>query len=166
MSIIKPAALTAAFLVGMLVCEVAWAQEQAPAPAAAAAEPAAARTDHAERAAYAELPFCTLNAERTGLAVEPCRKAPAQVPMPRRPVTQIIEPLPQVKRAPQVAMPGMLPSPSLQSLTNPPRAPVPVTSCDAAGCYGANGVRYNNMGGGVVGPNGKVCNRAGAMIQC
>ncbi|SDH34872.1 MULTISPECIES: hypothetical protein [unclassified Duganella] len=155
MNIIKPAALTAAFLIGMLVCEAAWAQE----PVAMAAE----RKVDAE---YAKLPVCTLNAEGTGLAVEPCRKAPAQVPAPRRAVTQIIEPMPQVKRAPQVAMPGMQPSPSLQSLTNPPRAPVPVTSCDAAGCYGANGVRYNNMGGGVVGPNGKVCNRSGAMIQC
>jgi hypothetical protein len=63
-------------------------------------------------------------------------------------------------------MPGMQPSPSLPALINPPHVPVPVTSCDAAGCYGANGVRYNNMGGGVVGPNGKVCNRSGATIQC
>lgn len=162
MNIIKPAALTAAFLIGMLVCEAAWAQE----PAAPAAGQRAVAADAAADAAYAKLPFCTLNAEGTALAVEPCRKAPAQVPMPRRAVTQIIEPMPPVKRAPQVAMPGMPPSPSLQSLTNPPRAPVPVTSCDVAGCYGANGVRYNNMGGGVVGPNGKVCNRSGAMIQC
>ncbi|MBV7536001.1 hypothetical protein KW842_09510 [Duganella sp. sic0402] len=160
---IKPAALTAAFLIGMLVCEAAWAQ----APDALAAEQAkATEASAATEAAYLKLPFCTMNAEGTGLAVEPCRKAPAQVPMPRRPVPQIMQPMPQVKRAPQAAMPGMQPSPSLQSLTNPPHAPVPVTSCDVAGCYGANGVRYNNMGGGVVGPNGKVCNRSGATIQC
>lgn len=159
MSLIKPAALAAAFLFGMLVCEYAWAQQ----PAAPADE---AKTADEADAAYARLPFCTLNAEGTGLAVQPCRKAPAQVPMPRRPVPQIIQPMPQVKRAPQVAMPGMPPSTPLPTLTTPPHAPVPVTSCDAAGCYGANGVRYNNMGGGVVGPNGKVCNRSGATIQC
>lgn len=163
MNIIKPAALTAVFLIGMLMCEVAWAQGP---DAVAVEDRAKAAASAATDAAYAALPFCTLNAEGTGLAVEPCRKAPAQVPMPRRPVPLMIQPMPQVKRAPQVAMPGMPPSPSLQSLTNPPRAPVPVTSCDVAGCYGTNGVRYNNMGGGVVGPNGKVCNRAGAMIQC
>nr|WP_315252880.1 hypothetical protein [uncultured Duganella sp.] len=159
MNLIKPAALTAAFLIGMLVCEAAWAQG----PAEMAVE---RKATEAEDAAYLKLPFCTLNAAGTALAVEPCRKAPAQVPMPRRAVTQLIQPMQQVKRAPQVAMPGMPPSPSLQTLTSPPHAPVPVTTCDAAGCYGANGVRYNTMGGGVVGPNGKVCNRSGAMIQC
>lgn len=161
MNMIKPAALTAVFLIGMLVCEAAWAQQ--PGERQSPSKDEAAKQADAD---YARLPFCTLNAEGTGLAVEPCRKAPAQVPMPRRPVPQIMQPMPQVKRAPQVAMPGMAPSPSLQTLTNPPHAPVPVTSCDVAGCYGANGVRYNNMGGGVVGPNGKVCNRSGAMIQC
>jgi hypothetical protein len=63
-------------------------------------------------------------------------------------------------------MPAVAPSPSLQSLTNPPRAPVPVTGCDAAGCYGANGVRYNNVGKGVMGPSGKACTRAGGVVQC
>ena len=161
MNIIKPAALTAAFLIGMLVCELAWAQTTGE----LADEGQARRAEQAADAAYLKLPFCTLNAEGTALAVEPCRKAQIQL-MPRRPVAQIIQPMPQVKRAPQVAMPGMQPSPSLPALTSPPHAPVPVTTCDVAGCYGANGVRYNNMGGGVVGPNGKVCNRSGAMIQC
>jgi hypothetical protein len=160
MNIAKPAAFTIVFMFGMLVCELAWAQE---APARAPANAAAAADADAE---YARLPVCTLNADGTKLAVEPCRTAPAQVPMPRRPVPQIIQRMPQAKRAPQVAMPSAAPLPALQGLSNPPRAPVPVTSCDAAGCYGANGVRYNNMGGGLVGPSGKVCNRAGATIQC
>jgi hypothetical protein len=148
MNIAKPAAVTAVFLVGMLVCEYAWADPE---------------TDQLKDEEYARLPVCTLNAEGTKLAVEPCRRAPTKEPMPRRSVTQIIQPMPQVKRAPQVAMPTAPPSPALPSLSN---RPVPVTSCDAGGCYGANGVRYNNAGGGVVAPSGKVCNRSGATIQC
>ena len=145
MNIAKSAAFTVVFLFGMLVCEFAWA------------DPAAD---------YAKLPLCQLNAEGTGLAVEPCRTAPAKSPMPRRPVPQIVQRMPDLKRAPPVAMPAAPPSPSMQSLLDRPHAPVPVTSCDTAGCIGANGVRYNNAGGGVVAPSGKVCNRSGAMIQC
>lgn len=145
MSLIKPVALTAVFLIGMLVCEVAWA------------DPAAE--------AYARLPVCKLNADGTGLVVEPCRTAPAQKPMPRRPVPQMIEPTPTMAR-PQPAMPAVAPSPSLQSQTRPPAAPVPVTGCDAAGCNGANGARYNNVGKGVITPSGKTCTRAGGVIQC
>ena len=146
MSLIKPAVLTAAFLLGMMVCEVAWADQAAD--------------------DYAKLPVCKLNAAGTKLAVEPCRTAPAQKPMPRRPVPQTIEPMPQAQRAQSPAMPAVSPSPSLQSLTTPSRAPVPTTSCDTAGCFGANGVRYNNVGKGVITPSGKTCTRAGGVIQC
>jgi hypothetical protein len=146
MSLIKPVALTAAFLIGMLVCEVAWADQA---------------TDD-----YAKLPICQLNADGTKLAVEPCRTAPAQKPMPRRPVPQTIERMPQAARPQQPAMPAVAPSPSLQSLTRPPSAPVPVTGCDTAGCNGANGARYNNVGKGVISPSGKTCTRAGGVIQC
>ena len=145
MNIAKPAAVAAVFLFGMLVCEYAWA------------EPTSRDQD------YAKLPVCTLNAEGTALAVEPCRTAPLKSPLPRRAVAQIIQPMPSVKRAPQVAMPAAPPSPALPAVSS---RPVPVTHCDAGGCYGANGVRYNNAGAGVVGPNGKVCNRLGATIQC
>ncbi|MYN29113.1 hypothetical protein [Duganella levis] len=146
MSLIKPAVLTAAFLLGMLVCEVAWA------------DPASDE--------YAKLPVCTLNADGTKLAVEPCRTAPAQKPMPRRPVPQTIERMPQAQRVQSLAMPAVSPSPSGPSSTAPSRAVVPTTSCDAAGCFGANGVRYNNVGKGVMGPSGKACTRAGGAIQC
>jgi hypothetical protein len=147
MNIAKPATFAVLFIFGMLVCEYAWA-------------------DQSEEE-YAKLPVCTLNADGTKLAVEPCRTAPAAKPMPRRPVPQIIDRMPQAKRALPLAVPAAPPSPVLPSLTIP-RAPVPVpvTHCDAGGCFGANGVRYNNAGSGVVGPSGKVCTRAGATIQC
>jgi len=148
MHIAKPAAVTAVFLLGMLVCEYAWADPENAPP---------------KGEDYAKLPLCTLNAEGTKLAVEPCRRPPTKAPTARRSVAQIIQPMPQVKRAPQVGMPAAPPSLALPSVSN---RPMPVTSCDAGGCFGANGVRYNNAGGGVVGPNGKVCNRSGATIQC
>lgn len=143
MNIAKPAAFTVVFLFGMLVCEYAWADQA---------------TDD-----YAKLPVCKLNAEGTALAVQPCRTAPAQVPMPRRPVPQIIQRTQTIKQARTAPVPALPPA---RPLAMPSHAPVPVTSCDAGGCVGANGVRYNNSGNGVVGPSGKVCSRNGATIQC
>lgn len=149
MNIAKSAAFTAVFLFGMLVCEYAWAED------------AAKDVDKEE---YAKLPVCTLGADGKSLAVEPCRTAPAMVPMPRRPVPQIIQRMPQTKPLPKVAMPTSPPLPALDGIIKPP---VPTTSCDAGGCFGANGVRYNNLGpNGVVTPQGKICNRSGAIIQC
>jgi len=148
MNIAKPAAFTVLFLFGMLVCEYAWA---------GAAEDKA-RDD------YLKLPVCTLGADGKSLAVEPCRTAPAQDPMPRRPVPQTIQRMPQSQPPPKVAMPVPPKPPKLDMRA---KAPVPTTGCDAAGCNGANGVRYNNAGpNGVVTPSGKVCNKAGGMIQC
>jgi hypothetical protein len=150
MNIIKPAALTAAFLLGALLCADAWAQKPAPS---------------AEE--YAKLPVCTLSADGKRLAVEPCRTAPVKTPMPRRAVRQIIQPTPRMAVAPQAAMPATPPSTPLETLLHPPGAPVPTTGCDAAGCYGADGKRYNNAGtGAVITPGGKVCTRSGSLIQC
>ncbi len=159
MHVIKPAALTAALLFGLLVCADAWADNQA--AAVPAAVPAPVSDPAAE--AYAKLPVCQLNADGKSLQVQPCRTAPPQSPMPRRAVPQIIQPLTPNKQAATVPMPTP-PKPATAPQLVP--APVPVTGCDAGGCTGANGVRYNNAGNGVVGPSGKVCSRAGATIQC
>lgn len=148
MNIAKPAAFTVLFLFGMLVCEYAWAG-----PA-----------EDNVRDDYLKLPVCTLSSDGKSLAVEPCRTAPAQVPMPRRPVPQIIQRMPQAKPPPKVAMPV---PPASRVPDMRAAAPVPTTGCDAAGCNGANGVRYNNAGpNGVVTPSGKVCTKAGGIIQC
>jgi len=56
----------------------------------------------AERDRYARLPVCKLRPDGRGLAVEPCRTAPARRPMPRRPVPQQIEPTPRIA-PPEVA---------------------------------------------------------------
>lgn len=62
------------------------------------------------------------------------------------------------------------PMPSTSPRSDPgarPGAPVPTAGCDAAGCNGPNGQRYNNgPGNTVVSPSGKLCSRNGAFIQC
>ncbi|MQA20029.1 hypothetical protein GEV01_10975 [Rugamonas sp. FT103W] len=121
----------------------------------------------AELRDYARLPVCTLSADGKRLAVEPCRTAPARVPMPRRPVPLTIQRMPIVKQAPQVAMPSAPPTPSMQTLLNPPNAPQMLSGCGPTGCYDANGAHINNAGPGtVVSPSGKLCHRNGALMQC
>jgi hypothetical protein len=91
---------------------------------------------------------------------------------PRRHSRQIVgSPLPIVAARPASGVPdpvGTLPvrpTPS-NAAPNAP-LPVPVAHCDAGGCTGVDGVRYNNGAAGVtVDPAGRTCHRAGATIQC
>jgi hypothetical protein len=137
------------------------------AAAAPASEPASQPAPPPDLQAYAKLPVCKLSEDGKRLAVEPCRTAPAKVPMPRRPVTQIIQRMPRSTAAPQVAMPAMPPSQPLESLLQRPGAPTPVNGCGAGGCYDAGGVlRGAAAPGTVLGPSGKLCNRSGAWVQC
>lgn len=152
MKTLKPAALAAAFLLGSLFCTNAWAD---PAPAGAAAD------------AYARLPVCKLSADGKRLAVEPCRTAPAAVPMPRRPVPLTIQPMPRNKLAPQVGMPEAQPSTPIETLMRPPGTPTPAIGCTAGGCYDNSGVRHNTgPAGTTITPAGKLCHRQGAWLQC
>jgi hypothetical protein len=94
--------------------------------AVAALVPAAASARHgpAEIEAYAKLPVCRLGADGRTLEIEPCRTAPAQRPMPRRPVprqddderTGVPEP---------AAVRPVLPSATLEPRSPYPAAPVP-----------------------------------------
>jgi len=45
-------------------------------------------------------------------------------------------------------------------------APSVITSCDAAGCWGSNGIRYNATGPNMFNSNGKTCQQVGNMMQC
>ena len=135
-------------------------------PCAAPAQAAALTPATAELRDYASLPVCKLSADGKRLAVEPCRTAPARVPMPRRPVPQIIQRMPLVKQAPQVAMPAMPPSPTLQTLLNPPNAPQALNGCGPTGCNDAGGTHLNTGPGTVIMPSGKTCSRNGAVVQC
>lgn len=132
----------------LLAC--AWARADEPAGAAA------------ERAAYAALPVCKLSADGQHLARQPCRTAPPAHPMPRRPVPQIIEAMPRNAAPAALAVPDAraAPAPSASS-------PLPVNSCNLAGCYDASGMFHTNAAGtATVSPNGTLCNRDGAWLQC
>ncbi|GGX82045.1 hypothetical protein GJV26_06390 [Massilia dura] len=84
--------------------------------------PVLARQDAAaDRQAYASLPVCRLGADGRSLETEPCRTAPAQRPMPRRPVPQ------QDYRGTHIGIPDTTPEtrPVLPSATLEPRSPYP-----------------------------------------
>ena len=130
----------------------------------ALAAPASAEPDQAPQDA---LPVCTLApGDNTRLAVEPCRTAPQKQAGRRRAVLQNIEPMLQQSPAPHYvyhpgAPPLALPAPASST------APSPQNGCDAGGCRDAAGARYNGgVGNAVIGPDGKVCNRNGAWLQC
>jgi hypothetical protein len=171
MSYQKTALIFAAVL-GLLVCGYAWAwagaagQGADPAAATVAAPPAASGTatlPPTEGQAYAGLPVCTLSADGKHLARQPCRTAPAQRPMPRRPVPQIVERMPPSSQPPRVAMPQLPPSAPLRV----PSAPQPLGNCGAGGCYDAGGAwQGNGVGNTSVAPNGKLCQRNGIWLQC
>lgn len=132
--------------------------------AGAQSEPAADGASVSERAAYAGLPVCTLSADGQHLAVQPCRTAPARVPMPRRPVPQIVEPLPANRQAPLPAPPALTPPSTLAAPANAPRA---LNNCTSIGCNDATGGRLNNaVPGMVITPQGQVCSRNGVWLQC
>ncbi|MES2075987.1 MAG: hypothetical protein V4462_10280 [Pseudomonadota bacterium] len=138
-------ALILAAVLGLLACGYVWAEAEAAVQA------------------YASLPFCTLSADGKHLARQPCRTAPAQRPMPRRPVPQIVEPMPSPAAPPRVAMPPLLPSAALRA----PSPPQPLGNCGAGGCYDAGGAwQGNGVGNTTVAPNGKLCQRNGIWLQC
>lgn len=112
---------------------------------------------------YARLPVCSLSADGRHLAVEPCRTAPTRQPKARRAVTAIIPTMP-ARPVPRAATaPPLPPSPPLRQA---PR-PVPVTACDAGGCYDAAGVRHTGAGGNTtISPSGQLCLRNGVWLQC
>jgi hypothetical protein len=86
--------------------------------------PAHARQGPAEREAYARLPVCTLGADRRSLEIEPCRTAPAQRPMPRRPVPQQ-DYGDSPSAIPETTPPSSTVRPVLPSATLEPRTPYP-----------------------------------------
>jgi hypothetical protein len=112
---------------------------------------------------YARLPVCSLSADGRRLAVEPCRTAPTRQPKARRAVTAILPAMP-ARPVPRTAVaPPLPPSPPLRQA---PR-PVPVTACDAGGCYDAAGVRHTGAGGNAtISPSGQLCLRDGVWLQC
>jgi hypothetical protein len=139
---------------------------------------------------YARLPVCALAADGRSLAVEPCRTAPAQRPMPRRPVPArdeqrigIAETRPPAPDATLTLPSATLPSATLNApYPAAPRPPVPPavnpapslapaptrpspSSCVGDACRDAGGNQYR--GGAVLtSPAGRPCTNTGGFIRC
>ncbi len=125
----------------------------------------AVRAEAPPPAPLQEMPVCTLDpADSNKLLVEPCRPAPPV--QPRRSVSQIIGRMPAQSLPPVYGDRGS-PTPAL-NIPQPsaPAGPVPANSCDTGGCNGVNGVRYNGSGNPILAPNGHICHRNGAFVQC
>ena len=82
------------------------------------------------------------------------------------PLLAAAAPVDQADPAPAIANAGRAQAAPAPAPVSPP-APSPQNGCDAGGCRDAAGVRYNGgVGNAVIGPDGKVCNRNGAWLQC
>lgn len=158
--------------------------------------PAYAQQDtQAARDAYARLPVCRLGADGRSLEIEPCRTAPAQRPMPRRPVPRQEEQgsrigIPDTTPAPRPALPSAAPAPltpypaapvpPVPPAVNPspyhpapgafatptPTRPSPVT-CVGDVCRDAAGTAYPGSGTGVTRtPTGRHCTTVGGFVRC
>jgi hypothetical protein len=80
-----------------------------------------------------------------------------------------LTPSPAPSYTPSLSNSAALPSPGLPapSTIRTPDRPVFINSCDAGGCISTDGARYNGgVGATLIGPQGRLCNRNGATVQC
>ena len=71
--------------------------------------------------------------------------------------------------APSLSNSAAMPTPGMPapSTIRTPDRPVFINSCDAGGCISTDGARYNGgVGATLIGPQGRLCNRNGATVQC
>ena len=91
-------------------------------------------------------------------------------PVRRRAVPMIVDRMPgpaaPAVYGPVLAVPSPAPMPATITPVAPP-APVFLNGCDAGGCNGSNGVRYNGgVGTTLLSPEGRLCNNNGVTVQC
>jgi hypothetical protein len=116
---LRPSALATVLAAALLALAGGQLHAQEPEPRNGADKPAN------DNAAYARLPVCKLAPDGRRLAVEPCRTAPAQRPMPRRPVPHQEYPEPRmgIQEAPRPEL--TIPAATLEPRSPYPAAPVP-----------------------------------------
>ena len=91
---------------------------------------------------------------------------PKRKPIKRRSVQQVVEPTPRIGVAPPSYGPTLTPRPPTAS-PDPLPAPVRINGCDAGGCNGSNGARYNGgVGTTLLSPEGRLCHNNGVTVQC
>lgn len=120
------------------------------------ADATAAPIDTPPPADAAQPPFCSLTPDGSQLAVEPCRKAPQQ--MPRRSVMQVIARMPQQK-------PGAYGRPFAPGpLVTTPPAPLPPNGCSTGACAGM--LHVTGAGTTSIDGNGRLCTQHAGFLQC
>ena len=101
-------------------------------------------------------------------------KPATRPPLKRRSVQMTVDGMPAAS-PPAVYTPTLtpqlptssLPTPSPSSAVRAPDRPALINSCDAGGCTGTDGVRYNGgVGTTLIGPQGRPCQKNGATVQC
>lgn len=97
---------------------------------------------------------------------------PTKPPPRRRSVQMTVDGMP-ASAPPAVYAPALTPRPSPSPiLTSPsvglaPPAPVIMNSCNAGGCIGTDGQRYNGgVGSALISPQGRLCTNNGITVQC
>jgi hypothetical protein len=108
----------------------------------------------------------------TLLEPRPSATGPARPPLPPSATEpygpSLTQPLGEPYRPPLTSSANQ---PYRPTLTAPSPLPPPVSPqlnhCDGGGCTDTGGVRYNGgVGNAVIGPQGQLCNRSGATLQC
>lgn len=94
----------------------------------------------------------------------------AKKPVRRRAVPMIVDRMPgpaaPAVYGPVLSVPSPAPMPATITPLAPP-APVILNGCDAGGCNGSNGVRYNGgVGTTLLSPEGRLCHKNGVTVQC
>ncbi len=97
---------------------------------------------------------------------------PTKPPPRRRSVQMTVDGMPATA-PPAVYAPTLTPRPapspilSSPSVGLAPPAPVIMNTCDAGGCIGTDGQRYNGgVGSALIGPQGRLCSNNGIAVQC
>ncbi len=93
----------------------------------------------------------------------------AKQPVRRRAVPMVIDrmpgPTPPAVYGPVLTVPSPAPMPAT-GVPGAPAPPVMINGCDAGGCNGSDGVRYNGVGTTLLSPQGRLCHRNGLAVQC
>lgn len=102
--------------------------------------------------------------------VAPDKPEPKKKPIKRRSVQQVIGTMPASLPVVTEGYRPTLTPPAPPSVSTPivtPAAPVPLNGCNAGGCNDVSGAHYNpGVGNATVSPQGRLCNRNGASMQC
>ena len=94
----------------------------------------------------------------------------AKKPLRRRAVPMIVDRMPgpaaPAVYGPVLTVPSPAPMPAVSTPVTP-SSPVLINGCDAGGCNGSNGARYNGgVGTTLLSPEGRLCHNNGVTVQC